>query len=184
MMALFLVLKGRGDRVMILVLPSVKDSSSSLPQAAQMTSGKRLPSHWALILSFLLVQRGFLRLNILKTPGSAYSHDKPSKISENQRVLVIKLAHKQSMACRAKASIAVRAGSHTQICKSEAAAKECLGFLYQHEVLTLSLSAGREGLISRCSSLAKLVGLSKPTSRQEICTSVLREPDSVLPNTN
>lgn len=43
MTALFLVLEGGDNRLMILVLPSVKNSSSSMPQAAQMTSGKTLP---------------------------------------------------------------------------------------------------------------------------------------------
>lgn len=66
MIALFPVLWGREDRLMILVLPSVKDSSSSMSQAAQMTSGKTVHSLWALIFSFLLVQRGFVKLNIMK----------------------------------------------------------------------------------------------------------------------
>lgn len=44
MTALFFVLEGRDNRLMILVLPSVKHSSSSMLQAAQMTSGKTLPS--------------------------------------------------------------------------------------------------------------------------------------------
>lgn len=43
MTALFLVLEGGDNRLMILVLPSVKNSGSSMPQAAQMTSGKTLP---------------------------------------------------------------------------------------------------------------------------------------------
>lgn len=44
MITLFSVNGGREDRLMTLVLLSVKDTGSSMPWAAQMTSGKMLPS--------------------------------------------------------------------------------------------------------------------------------------------
>lgn len=105
MIALFPVLGARDNRLMILVWPSMKDSS--MPQAAQMTSGKTLPFLWALILSFLLVQRGFARLNVLKIlNGSAYSHGSQTK-SQRQRVLVINFSSqiaKRPWHCGSKSS--------------------------------------------------------------------------------
>lgn len=125
----------REDRLIILVLSSVKVPRSSMPQATQITSGKTLHPLWAFLLSFSLVQRGFVRLNrwkILK--GSAYSHG-----SQRQGVLVINFLFsqiaKRPWHCASKwsTSTRVRTESPAFICKSEGAAKEWFSLLYQCE---------------------------------------------------
>lgn len=80
MTALFLVLEGGDNRLMILVLPSLKNSSS----ATSSPDDLRQDTSLSLSLNSLLFasSKRILRLNVLKTlGGSAYSHDRQSKIS-------------------------------------------------------------------------------------------------------
>lgn len=140
----------------------MKVSRSSMPQATQITSGKTLHPLWAFLLSFSLVQGGFVRLNrwkILK--GSAYSHG-----SQRQGVLVINFLFfpdsKKTLTLW-KQMVHFHKSKNRKPCiylQVRRSCKRMIQFALPVWDLTPSLSAGREG---RGSGI--VVFLIKQTSR-------------------